>query len=122
MEEVHQLMQGTYTWAYTRVYYQGTAPFFETPSSTGKNYKYYFDGNGNVNYYENSQLTSNDIYEIDYEFKLTTFPSDSNTIIIIKDRQTGIRKSFFRPWLCNDSARFYNPYSSIDYQRYFKRN
>jgi hypothetical protein len=122
MDDVKALVKGTYTWAYTRVYYRGTPSFIETPSSTGLNYKYVFDGNGNVDYYENNQLKSNDNYVIDYEFKVTTYPTDSATIIIINDKQTGVRKNFFRPWLCNDSSRFYNPYSSIDYQRYFKRN
>jgi hypothetical protein len=122
MDDVKALIKGTYTWVYTRVNNQGTSPLIETPSSTGLNYKYVFDGSGNVDYYENNQLKSSDNYVIDYEFKVTTYPTDSATILIINDKQSGIRKSFFRPWLCNDSSHFYNPYSSIDYQRYFKRN
>jgi len=120
IEIVRKLLQGSYYWAYTIVTYQGGS-FIETPSNTGKNYKYVFV-NGKVYYYENSVLISTDVYKIDYEFKVTTFPSDSATIVIITDGQNGQRKDFFRPYLCNDSALFYNPHNSIDYKRYFKRN
>ena len=100
----------------------GNPSFTETPTTTGVNYKYVFNKNATVDYFENNTLKSSDNYVIDYEFKVTTYPLDSATIVIIKDKQTGQRKDFFRPWLCNDSARFYNPYNSIDIQRYFKRN
>ena len=122
IEDIKQLISGTYTWAYSTVWIMGNPPFTETPASTGRSYKYVFNKNGTVNYYEDNALKSNDYYVIDYEFKVSAFPSDSATIVIIKDNQTGQRKEFFRPWLCNDSARFYNPYSSFDVQRYFKRN
>jgi len=122
IENVRQLISGTYNWAYSTVWIMGNAPFTETPASTGRSYKYVFNTNGKVDYYENNALISSDKYVIDYEFKVTAYPSDSATIVIIKDNQTGQRKEFFRPWLCNDSARFYNPYSSFDVQRYFKRN
>lgn len=122
IDQVKQLLSGTYEWVYTTVRMIGNPTFTETPSTTGLNYKYVFNRNGSVDYYENNVLKATDQYVIDYEFKVTTFPSDSATIIIIKDKQTGQRKEFFRPWLCNDSARFYNPYNSIDRQRYFKRN
>jgi len=100
----------------------GNPAFIETAANSGLVYKYVFNKNGTVDYYENKVLKSSDNYVIDYEFKVTSYPSDSATIIIIKDIQTGQRKDFFRPWLCDDSARFYNPYNSIDSQRYFKRN
>jgi hypothetical protein len=122
IENVRLLLNGTYSWAYTTVRMMGTPAFMETPTSTGLNYKYIFYKNGTVDYYENNVLKSSNNYVIDYEFKVTTYPSDSATIVIIKDKQTGQRKEFFRPWLCNDSARFYNPYNSIDRQRFFKRN
>ena len=122
IENVRLLISGTYNWAYTTVRMMGNPTFTETPTTTGLNYKYIFNENGTVDYYENNALKSTNNYVIDFEFKITSFPSDSATIIIIKDKQTGQRKEFFRPWLCNDSARFYNPYNSIDRQRYFKRN
>jgi len=122
IENVRLLISGTYNWAYTTVRMMGNPTFTETPTTTGLNYKYIFNENGTVDYYENNALKSTNNYVIDFEFKITSFPSDSATIIIIKDKQTGQRKDFFRPWLCNDSARFYNPYNSIDRQRYFRRN
>lgn len=122
IEYVRLLLNGTYNWTYTIVRMMGNPTFTETPTTTGVNYKYIFNGNGTVDYYENNALKSSDNYVIDYEFKVTAYPSDSATIIIIKDKQTGQRKEFFRPWLCTDSALFYNPYNSIDRQRYFKRN
>ena len=122
IENVRHLLPGSYNWTYTIVRMMGNPTFTETPSSTGLNYRYIFYKNGTVDYYENNILKSNDNYVIDYEFKVSTYPLDSATIVIIKDKQTGQRKDFFRPWLCNDSARFYNPYNSIDYQRYFTRN
>jgi hypothetical protein len=115
------LLPGSYAWAYTRVTFQGGSTI-ETPASTGLNYKYVFNKNGKVYYYENDILKSIDSYIIDYEFKVTAFPSDSATIVIIKDMQTGQRKDFFRTYLCSDSALFYNPYNSIDFKKYFKRN
>jgi hypothetical protein len=122
IEKVKMLLPGRYTWAYTTVHMMGSPNFTETPTTTGLNYKYIFNRNGTVDYYENQVLKSTDNYIIDYEFKVTTYSSDSATIVIIKDKQTGQRKEFFRPWLCNDSVRFYNPYNSIERQRYFKRN
>ncbi|MEJ7822211.1 MAG: hypothetical protein WKF85_07815 [Chitinophagaceae bacterium] len=122
IDNVRQLMPGSYNWSYTIVRMMGNPTFTETPLTTGLNYKYTFYRNGTVDYYENNILKSNDNYVIDYEFKVTTYHLDSATIVIIKDKQTGQRKEFFRPWLCNDSARFYNPYNSIDRQRYFRRN
>lgn len=121
IDVVRKLISGSYVWAYTIVTFQGSSNI-ETPTNTGLNYKYVFDRNGSVYYYENDTLKSTDVYVIDYEFKVTTYPSDSATIVIINDGQTGLQKEFFRPYLCNDSALFYNPYSSIDYKRYFKRN
>jgi len=116
-----KLLPATYSWAYSAISFQGGS-FIETPISTGLNYKYVFEKNGNVSYYENNVLKSVDSYVIDYEYKVTTFPSDSATVVIIKDKQNGQRKDFFRPYLCNDSSLFYNPYNSIDSKRYFKRN
>ena len=122
IEKVRQFISGTYSWVYSTVWIMGNAPITETPDSTGITYKYVFKENGTVDYHENNALKSTDNYIIDYEFKVSTYPRDSATVVIIKDKQTDQRKEFFRPWLCNDSARFYNPYNSIDVQRYFKRN
>ena len=121
MDDVKKLITGTYNWVYTKVTYQ-IGSTIETPSSTGVRYKYVFKSNGQVDYFENDTLKWNNKYVVDYEFKVTTYPLDSATIIIINDKETGQREEFFRPYLCNDSAKFYNPYNSIDFQRYFKRN
>ncbi len=121
LEDVKKLISGTYTWAYTiRVGWDGRTVL--TPASTGLNYKYVFTKKGNVDYHENDTLRSSDTYTIDYEFKVTTYPSDSATIVIIQDKQSGLRKEFFRPYLCSDSSLFYNPFMSVDVKRYFKRN
>jgi hypothetical protein len=114
-------MAGTYNWVYTRITYPGGGGV-ETPASTGLNIKYVFKSNGKVDYYENSVLKSVDNYAIAYEFTVSAFPSDSATIVVINDKQTGQRKEFFRTYLCSDSAMFFNPYSSIDFRRYYRRN
>lgn len=121
IEIARRLLPGSYSWSNTIVTFQGGSAM-QTPSNTGLNYKYIFDKNGTVLYYENDVLKSTDAYLIDYEFKVTTYPTDSATIVIINNKQNGQRKDFFRPYLCNDSALFYNPYNSIDNKRYFKRN
>ena len=120
--KVRKLMPGSYKWTYSIVNIMGSPTSIETPTSSGLNYKYIFYKDGTVDYYENDTLKTNDNYIVDYELKVTTYPLDSATVIIIKDKNTGQRKNFFRPWLCNDSARFYNPYNSIDVQRNFSRN
>lgn len=122
INKVRKLMPGSYKWAYTTIRMMGNPTVTETPTSAALNYKYIFYKNGDVDYFENDTFKSRDIYVIDYEFKVTAYPSDSATIVVIKDKLTGQRKSFFRPWLCNDSARFYNPHNSIDFQSYFSRN
>lgn len=122
MEIVRKLLPGSYSWTYSIVTYLGSGSFIETPLNTGINYKYVFNKNGFLYYYENDILKSTDVYNINYEFKVTTYPTDSSTIVIINNNQTGLRKSFFRVFLCNDSALFYNPYNSVDSKRHFKRN
>ncbi|MCC6289920.1 MAG: hypothetical protein IT249_18740 [Chitinophagaceae bacterium] len=119
---VKRILPASYSWDYSIVTYPGSNSFIETPASTGMNYKYVFNKNGTVSYYENQVLKTIDTYNIDYEFKISTYPADSSTVVSIIDKQTGQRKEFFRPYLCNDSALFYNPYNSIDTKRYFKRN
>lgn len=121
IDVVRKLLPGSYYWAYTKGYYLGGYTDIATPATTGKNHKYVYSKNGKRSYYQNNVLKSIDTYTIDYEFKITAYPSDSATIVIIFD-STGQRKSFFRPHLCTDSALFNNPYTSVDYQTYFKRN
>ncbi len=118
---VKKLLPGNYQWAYTRVTNQ-TSIYIENPATTGLNYRYEFKKDGKVDYYENNSLKSTSAYLVDYEYKVTTFPSDSATIVIINDLQSGQRKEFFRATLCSDSAIFYNPYNSIDFKRFFTRN
>jgi hypothetical protein len=120
--DVKKIFPGTYTWAYSVVTYLGSSSHIESPTTTGITYKYVFGKDGKAYYYENSILKSTYNYKIDYEFKVTSFPGDSATIIIISDSETGQRKQFFRPYLCSDSALFYNPFNSIDTRRYFVRD
>ena len=116
------LIAGSYTWSYTKITYLGGSSFIETPSTTGITYRYVFKPSGKVDYFQNDSLLWSYNYVINYEFKVTTYPSDSATIVIINNMQTGQRQEFFRPYLCTDSAKFYNPYNTIDAQRYFKRD
>jgi hypothetical protein len=122
LENVRQLLPGSYHWVYTKAHMMGNPPYIESAASAGLDYQYVFKKNGTVDYYESNVLISSDNYLIDYEFKVTTYPLDSAIIIIINDKQTGQRKDFFQPWLCADSALFYSPHNSIEIQRYFKRN
>lgn len=115
------MIAGTYTWTHTFRYYftfQDTL----TPQNQGITQKYVFNKNGTVNFIENNQSQWTRNYEIDYEFKVTQYQPDSATVVIIKDRQTGQRTQFFRAFLCNDTAYFYNPYSSILTVNFYKRN
>ncbi len=119
--KVKAMITGTYTWTQTYRFYftfQDTL----TPQNQGITQKYVFNKNGTVNFFENNQSQWTRSYEIDYEFKVTQYQPDSATVIIIKDPQTGQRTQLFRPYLCNDSARFFNPYSSITVVNYYKRN
>lgn len=119
--EVKAMMAGTYTWTHSYRYYftfQDTL----TPQNQGKTETYVFNKNGAVSFLENNQVQWTRGYEIDYEFKVTQYPADSATVVIIKDPETGQRTQFFRPYLCDDSARFFNPYSSILVAKFYKRN
>src|SRR5262245_58920220 len=109
MDDVKKLIVGTYNWAYSKVTIQ-TGSTIQTPSSTGVSYKYVFKSSGLVDYFENDTLKWNNPYIVDYEFKVSNYPLDSATVIIINNKQTAQRLQFFRPYLCNDSAKFYNPY------------
>jgi hypothetical protein len=118
---VKAMIAGTYTWTHTYRYYftfQDTL----TPQNQGRSEKYVFSKNGTVRFIENNQNQWTRNYEIDYEFKVTQYQLDSATVVIIKDPQTGQRTQFFRPYLCNDSAKFFNPYSSITVVNFYKRN
>ena len=121
ISNVKAMIAGTYNWTHTYRYYftfQDTL----TPENQGKSEKYVFNKNGTVSFFENNQTQWTRNYEIDYEFKVTQYQLDSATIVIIKDPQTGQRTQFFRPYLCNDSARFFNPYSSVTVVNFYKRN
>ena len=118
---VKGLIAGTYNWTKTYRYYftfQDTL----TPQNQGRTEQYRFNKNGTVSFSTNNQIQWTNNYEVDYEFKVSTYPSDSATIVIIKDKQTGQRTQFFRAFLCNDTAYFYNPYSSILTVNFYKRN
>ena len=118
---VKGLIAGNYDWVKTYMYHF-TFRDTLTPQNQGYTLQYQFDKNGTVSFYKNNQIQWTNNYEVDYEFKVSTYPLDSNTIVIIKDKQTGQRTQFFRPYLCNDSAYFYNPYSSITVVNFYKRN
>jgi hypothetical protein len=121
INKVKRMMAGTYTWTHSYRYYftfQDTL----TPQSQGRSEKYVFEKNGKVSFIENDQKKWTRHYEIDYEFKVTRYQPDSATVVIIKDPLTGQRTQFFRPYLCIDSARFFNPYTSITVINFYKRN
>lgn len=115
------MIAGTYTWTQTYRYYS-TFQDTLTPQNQGITQKYVFSKNGTVSFIENNLSLWTRYYEIDYEFKVTQYQPDSATVVIITDPQTGQRTAFFRPYLCNDSARFFNPYSSITLVNYYKRD
>jgi hypothetical protein len=121
MERVKELIAGTYNWTHTYRYYftfQDTL----TPFNQFRTEQYVFGKDGKVRFSKNNQTQWIRNYEIDYEFEVSQYPLDSATVVIIKDPQTGQRTQFFRPYLCTDSARFYNPYSSITVFNFYKRN
>jgi hypothetical protein len=121
LDTVKQMIVGTYDWAYT-FYRQWRQPAeIWTPQNKGLTYRYVFRPNSQVDYYENNKLVWTNDYVVDYEFKVSTYPLDSLTMVIINDRVSGHRKEYFRAYLCNDSAIFYNPYSSVDVVRHFGR-
>jgi hypothetical protein len=121
IDTVKCMIVGTYDWAYT--YYKPWRQKTQllTPQNQGKTYRYIFKPNAEVDYYENNNLQWSNNYMVDYEFKVSTFQADSATMIIINDKINGRRMEYFRVYLCNDSARFYNPYLSWDVLRYFGR-
>lgn len=121
IDTVRKMIIGTYDWSYTFYRPWRAAAEIWTPQNKGLNYRYIFKPNGEVDYVENSKLKWTNKFEVDYEFKVSTYPSDMATMIIISDRNTGQRLEYFRAYLCNDSARFYNPFSSFDIVRYFGR-
>ena len=99
INDVKRLIVGTYTWSYTKITYLGDSTYAESPLSTGLNYKYRFKPDGQVDYFQNDTIMWSNNYVVDYEFKVTTYPSDSATVVIITDKQTGLRQEFFRPYL-----------------------
>jgi hypothetical protein len=122
IDDVKKLITGTYDWVYTIDTYRIGGEVIETPFTTRVKYTYVFKSNGNVDFFVNDTLKWSNKFVVDYEFKVSTYPSDSATIVIINNTVTGQRQEFFRPYLCNDTAVFYNPSNSLSSQRYFKRN
>ena len=79
------MIAGTYNWTKTYRYYftfQDTL----TPQNQGRTEQYSFDKNGTVSFFANHQIQWTNNYEVDYEYKVTSYPLDSATIIIIKDK------------------------------------
>ncbi|HYH16246.1 MAG TPA: hypothetical protein VD794_13550 [Flavisolibacter sp.] len=108
LEEVKQLIAGRYEWAYTNE--RGRVrEATHTPASTGSTHRYVFDKGGTVKYYENDQLIWERSYEVDYDLRITSYPLDSNAVVIIRDKATQVRQDYFWAYLCNDSALFYHP-------------
>lgn len=122
LEEVKQLIAGSYNWAYTNERGRGYAET-HTPASTGSTHRYVFDKEGNVKYYENNNLVWDRSNVVDYELRVSQYIFDSNALVIITDKATQQRKEYFRAYLCNDSALFFNPHSplDIDHFRNYKR-
>jgi hypothetical protein len=122
IDSVRTLISGVYNWKYSTVIARGVDSYVETPQTTGQTQKYVFDKNSIASYYVNNRLTAEYNYVVDYEFKITNYPSDSSTIVIFKDKQTGYLLDFYRVKICNDSAVLFNPYSSISRTNYYERN
>lgn len=121
IDTVKTMIIGTYDWAYTFYRPWRQEAQIWTPQNQGLTYRYVFKPNSEVDYYEDNKLQWTNSFVVDYEFKVSTYQLDSATIVVISDKTTGQRMQYFRTYLCNDSARFYNPYSSIDIVRYFAR-
>ena len=121
IDTVKTMIVGTYDWAYTFYKPWRQEAQIWTPQNQGLTYRYIFKPNAEVEYYENQKLQWTNNYIVDYEFKVSTNPLDSATIVIINDKTSGQRMQYFRSYICNDSTIFYNPYSSIDVVRYFRR-
>jgi len=121
IDTVKTMIVGTYDWAYTFYRPWRQVAQIWTPQNKGLTYRYIFKPNEEVEYYENNKLQWTNNYVVDYEFKVSTYQLDSATMVIINDKTSGQRMQYFRAYLCNDSARFFNPYSSIDVVRYFGR-
>lgn len=122
IDSVRILIQGFYNWKYSTVISRGVESYIETPQTIGQTQKYIFCKNSSASYYVNNKLNAEYNYEIDYEFKITNYLSDSSTIVILKDKKTGYVIDFYRVEICNDSAVLYNPYNSISRINYFERN
>lgn len=69
IETVKLLLNGSYNWVYTTVRIRGIPTFTETPTTTGLNYKYVFNKNATVDYYENNILKSSDITSLTMNLK-----------------------------------------------------
>ena len=121
IDTVKAMIVGTYDWSYTFYRIWRASPEIWTPENKRLTYRYVFKSNAEVDYYENQQFLWTNKYVIDYELKVSTYQLDSSAGVIINDKITGQRKEYFRAYLCNDSAMFYNPYSSIDIVRYYGR-
>jgi hypothetical protein len=122
IDSVRGLIQGIYNWKYSKVTARGVDSYIETPQTIGQTQKYVIDKNNSASYYVNNILNAEYNYEVDYEFKITNYPSDSSTVVIFKDKQTGSLLDFYRVKICNDSAVLFNPYNSISRIKYYKRN
>ena len=119
IDTIRLMMAGTYEWVRTHSLAPGYDKL-ETPQTKGLTQRFVFMADGRVEYYENRIRKWANRYDIDYEFMVSTYPLDSNAMVIIRDT-SGQRMQYFRPYLSNDSALFYNPYSSISDFRYFSR-
>jgi hypothetical protein len=122
IDSVRLLIPAVYNWAYSTIIARGVESYNETPRTVHQSRKYIFDKNGTVSYYVNSKQEALYKYEVDYEFKITNYPSDSSTVIIFSDKQTGYRVGFYRVKICNDSAVLTNPFNSVTSIDLFKRN
>lgn len=122
IDSVRKLISGVYNWKYSTVIARGVDSYVETPQTIGQTQKYIFDKENSATYYLNDRLNAEYNYEVDYEFKVTNYLSDSSTLVIFKDKQTGSLLAFYRIKICNDSAVLFNPYNSISRVDFYKRN
>ena len=120
MDTLKNLIVAKYQWIKTRYAGRG-GDITYTPQNTNRLENYEFYNNGTVNYYENLFLKNSFNYTIDYASKVTGILTHSSIMIIATDKNTGIIQFHFNVYLCNDTAIFGNPFSSVTNISYYKR-
>ena len=125
IKKVKALIAGTYTWTHTYRYvfgFQGAIISKDTLTpDVGATVQFVFYKNGTFDFIANNQSKLTYKYSIDYGFNVMSNPRDSTTMVIFEypsEQQIG----FFRPFLCNDYAKFETLYTTVIEEAFYKRN